>query len=114
MEFKNGFTSFGKESLCREYKIDKGEMDDFEKAVKENYYSFGKDAFAQRYHLSTAELEKLSNFIKTLSLPHQLSKTKCLIVVIMSHGKDGCIAGKICDSPALPCRMLLILKENPD
>ena len=93
-EFRKGFTSFGKESLRQEYKIDPDEMDEFEKAVNEHYYSLGKDAFAERYHLSSTELKTLKDFIETLNLPHQLKETKCLIVVIMSHGKYGSIAGE--------------------
>ena len=69
-------------------------MDEFEKAVNEHYYSLGKDAFAERYHLNSTELKTVTDFIETLNLPNQLKETKCLIVVIMSHGRCGSIAGE--------------------
>ena len=76
-------------------KLHDDEKKEFEKAWRDQFHDLGIQEFIQRYKLSFEDMTKLKKIIKDLLQYKKkpLKETGCLVVVIMSHGKNGKVLG---------------------
>ena len=81
----------GREDFVSRSMLSKKEIDE----VQNHFKNFGKEAFRKKYAFEDDDIKKLkesiSNFKKQV---RALKDTSCLVVIVMSHGRNGKVYGR--------------------
>ena len=84
--------TFGRENFVCGSKLGKKEIDE----IQNKFKNFGKEAFRQKYELSKDNIKQLKSSIDKFKTEiTSFSETSCLVVIVMSHGINGKVYGKL-------------------
>ena len=64
--------------------------------MQNKFKNFGREAFRQKYELNKDDIKHLKSSIHKFKKEiTSFSDTSCLVVIVMSHGRNGKVYGKL-------------------